>query len=116
MIEKILWLAIESIALFTGLIASVSAPFKRLASAFLIYVPVIYGLNLFRNIFVVNDYGMTWFGDAETSFYIAHTLIAKIGSLIALFIIAYAVLKILPEIVDVIAGIINLLRGFVHAG
>lgn len=109
--------AIESIALFTGIIASVRAPFKRLATAFLISVPVIYGLNLIRNVFVVGAYGMTWFGDPEMSFYIAHTVIAKIGSLIALFIIAYAVLKILPEIVDMIDGILNLMGGiFKHAG
>lgn len=103
--------AIESIALFVGIIASVSAPFKRLAYAFLISVPVIYGLNLIRNVFVVDAYGMTWFGDPEMSFYIAHTVIAKIGSLIALFLIAYAVLKILPEIIDMIDGILNLLGG-----
>ena len=109
--------AIESIALFVGIIASVNAPLKRLAYAFIISVPVIYGLNLIRNVFVVDAYGMTWFGDPEMSFYIAHTVIAKIGSLIALFLIAYAVLKILPEIIDMIDGIINLLGGlFKHAG
>jgi len=109
--------AIESIALFIGIIASVRAPFKRLASAFLVSVPVIYGLNLIRNVFVVGAYGMTWFGDPDMSFYIAHTLIAKTGSLVALFIIAYAVLKILPEIVDMIDGILNLAGGiFKHAG
>ena len=109
--------AIESIALFIGIIASVRAPFKRLASAFLVSVPVIYGLNLIRNVFVVGAYGMTWFGDPDMSFYIAHTVIAKTGSLVALFIIAYAVLKILPEIVDMIDGILNLVGGiFRHAG
>ncbi len=106
--------AIESIALFTGLIASVNAPFRRLAPAFLVSVPVIYGLNLIRNVFVINAYGMTWFGDPETSFYIAHTLIAKTGSLIALFAIAYAVLKILPEIIDMIDGILNMVRGMLR--
>lgn len=109
--------AIESIALFIGIIASVRAPFKRLATAFLVSVPVIYGLNLIRNVFVVDAYGMTWFGNPDMSFYVAHTLIAKAGSLIALFIIAYAVLKILPEVLDMIDGILNLVRGiFKHAG
>ena len=61
--------------------------------------------------FVVDAYGMTWFGDPETSFYIAHTVIAKIGSLLALFMIAYAVLKILPEIIDMIDGVLNLVGG-----
>lgn len=109
--------AIESIALFIGIISCVNAPFKRLASAFLISVPVIYGLNLVRNVFVVDAYGMTWFGDPDMSFYIAHTVIAKIGSLVALFVIAYAVLKILPEIIDMIDGIMNLAGGiFKNAG
>jgi len=103
--------AIESIALFLGIIASVNAPLKRLASAFIISVPVIYGLNLIRNVFVIEAYGMTWFGDPDMSFYIAHTVIAKIGSLIALFLIAYSVFKILPEIVDMIDGILNLVGG-----
>ena len=109
--------AIESIALFTGIIASASAPFKRVALAFLVSVPVIYGLNLIRNVFVVDAYGMNWFDDPELSFYIAHAVIAKAGSIIALFLIAYAVLKILPEILDMIDGILNLIRGiFKNAG
>jgi archaeosortase A (PGF-CTERM-specific) len=109
--------AIESIALFVGIIACVNAPLKKLALAFIISVPVIYGLNLIRNVFVVDAYGMTWFGDPEMSFYIAHTVIAKIGSMIALFFIAYAVLKILPEIIDMIDGLINLIGGiFKNAG
>jgi archaeosortase A (PGF-CTERM-specific) len=109
--------AIESIALFTGIIASSNAPLKRMAKAFLISVPVIYALNLMRNVFVIDAYGMGWFGDPETSFYIAHTIIAKAGSLVALFVIAYAVMKILPEIIDMIDGIINLFRGiFRNAG
>lgn len=109
--------AIESIALFTGMIASVSAPLRHQAKAFLVSVPAIYGLNLIRNIFVINAYGMNWFGSPDVSFYIAHTIIAKIGSLIALFVIAYAVLKILPEITDMIDGILKMVVGiFKHAG
>ncbi len=109
--------AIESIALFIGIIASANAPFKRLAAAFIVSVPVIYVLNLIRNVFVVDAYGMNWFGDPDMSFYIAHTVIAKAGSLLALFLIAYAVLKILPEILDMIDGILNLIGGiFKNAG
>lgn len=109
--------AIESIALFTGLIASVNAPLSRMAKAFIVSVPIIYALNLVRNVFVIDAYGMGWFGDPETSFYIAHTIIAKAGALLALFVIAYAVMKILPEIIDMIDGIIDLFRGiFRNAG
>ncbi len=95
--------AIESIALFTGLIISVNAPVKRLASAFMVSVPVIYGLNVLRDVFVIIAYGQQWFG--ADSFEIAHHVIAKIGSAIALFVIAYIVMRILPEILDLIDGL-----------
>lgn len=95
--------AIESIALFMGLIGSVRAPLSRLVPAFIVSVPVIYVLNLIRDIFVVVAYGEQWFG--ADSFVIAHNYIAKAGSGIALFLISYAVLKILPELLAMIDGL-----------
>ena len=95
--------AIESIALFMGLIGSVRAPLNRLIPAFIVSVPVIYVLNLIRDIFVVVAYGEQWFG--ADSFIIAHNYIAKAGSGIALFLISYAVLKILPELLIMIDGL-----------
>ena len=95
--------AIESIALFMGLIGAVRAPLSRLAMAFLVSVPVIYILNLIRDIFVVVAYGEQWFG--ADSFIIAHNYIAKAGSGIALFVISYAVLRILPELLEMIDGL-----------
>jgi archaeosortase A (PGF-CTERM-specific) len=102
--------AIESIALFMGLISSVNAPIKRLATAFMVSVPVIYILNIIRDVFVIIAYGYQWFG--PESFEIAHHTIAKIGSGIALFVIAYIVMRILPELVDLIEGIWFLVTGF----
>lgn len=95
--------AIESIALFMGLIGAVRAPLNRLAMAFIVSVPVIYILNLIRDIFVVVAYGEQWFG--ADSFIIAHNYIAKAGSGIALFVISYAVLRILPELFGMIDGL-----------
>lgn len=95
--------AIESIALFMGLIGAVRAPLNRLATAFVVSVPVIYILNLIRDIFVVVAYGEQWFG--ADSFIIAHNYIAKAGSGIALFVISYAVLRILPELFGMIDGL-----------
>lgn len=95
--------AIESIALFMGLIGAVRAPISRMAMAFIVSVPVIYVLNLIRDIFVVVAYGEQWFG--ADSFIIAHNYIAKAGSGIALFIISYAVLQILPELFGMIDGL-----------
>ncbi|MGA9188332.1 MAG: archaeosortase A [Methanosarcina sp.] len=95
--------AIESIALFMGLIGAVRAPLNRLATAFIVSVPVIYVLNLIRDIFVVVAYGEQWFG--ADSFVIAHNYIAKAGSGIALFAISYLVLLTLPELLGMIDGI-----------
>ncbi|AKB30772.1 archaeosortase A [Methanosarcina siciliae HI350] len=95
--------AIESIALFMGLIGAVKAPLNRLVMAFIVSVPVIYVLNLIRDIFVVIAYGEQWFG--VDSFVIAHNYIAKAGSGIALFAISYVVLKILPELLGMIDGL-----------
>ncbi|WP_094228066.1 archaeosortase A [Methanolobus psychrotolerans] len=104
--------AIESIAMFIGLIASVNAPFKRLAAAFIASVPVIYILNIIRDVFVIMAYGYQWFG--PNSFDIAHHTIAKIGSGVSLFIIAYVVMRILPELVDLIEGIWLLVTRFIQ--
>lgn len=101
---------IESMALFAGVIGAVEAPVKRRVKAFMVSVPVIYVLNLLRNMFVVVASGSQWFGPVDKSFYIAHHIIAKIGSTIALFIIAYAVLRILPELVDVIADVARMFK------
>jgi len=104
--------AIESIALFMGLIFAVNAPTKRVLKAFIVSIPVIYILNILRDVFVIIAYGQMWFG-AE-SFEIAHHIIAKAGSGIALFVIAYAVLKTLPELLDMIEGIWILIRDGIH--
>ncbi|MFH1101454.1 MAG: hypothetical protein V1726_05430 [Methanobacteriota archaeon] len=60
-------------------------------------------LNLIRNagvIFLV--------GGNITTFNVAHNIIAKIGSLIALIALLFLVLKINPELYDEITGIIDL--------
>lgn len=95
--------AIESIALFMGLIISINAPKKKLFQAFLVSVPVIYILNLIRNTFVIVAYSEQWFG--PESFEVAHHIIAKFGSGVALFVIAYVVMRILPELLDLIDGL-----------
>ncbi len=105
--------AIESIALFIGLIASVNAPLKKLVSAFLVSVPIIYTLNIIRDVFVIVAYAYQWFG--PNSFDIAHHTIAKAGSGLALFGIAYIVMRILPELVDLIEGIWKMVAEYIHS-
>jgi archaeosortase A (PGF-CTERM-specific) len=103
--------AIESIALFTGLISSAKeTPFARKFRAFMVSVPVIYILNLMRVSFTASAYGLSWFGTPDESFHISEHFITKAGSLLALLLISYMVLKTLPEVSDMIDGSMKLLR------
>jgi archaeosortase A (PGF-CTERM-specific) len=92
--------AIESIALFAGVIVSVKAPISRKAAALAASTLTIYALNIGRNAFVLMAYGYDWFG--IDSFHVAHNVIAKIGSTIALLILAYFVFYLLPELLATI--------------
>ena len=92
--------AIESIALFAGVILSVQAPPGRRLAALAASTFSIYLLNIVRNGFVLMAYGWSWFG--EGSFDIAHNIIAKMGSTLALLVISYLVFLLLPELLSVI--------------
>ncbi len=94
--------AIQSMVLFIGLIFGVNAPMRRKLKAFFVSVPVIYGLNILRNVFVTSAYFGQWFGSPLQSFYIAHGVIARIGVMISLIVVAYAVFVILPEALDLV--------------
>ncbi len=93
---------IESISLFSGISLSTSAEIRRRLTAFLISVPVIYILNLLRNVFIVAAYGGEWFGDPDFSFYVAHHVISKVLATIALILISLGVFRTLPEFADLI--------------
>ncbi|AKG90802.1 archaeosortase A, PGF-CTERM-specific [Geoglobus ahangari] len=91
---------IESMALFAGIAVSTKADLKRRVYAFLVSVPVIYVLNLLRNVFITAAFGEQWFG--PDSFYIAHHVISKILATLALIAISVAVFRFLPEFADLI--------------
>lgn len=92
--------AIESIALFAGVILSVQAPLGRKLKALTASTLSVYVLNIIRNGFVIMAYGWSWFGDE--SFDIAHNLIAKLGSALALLAVSYMVFMLLPELLSII--------------
>jgi archaeosortase A (PGF-CTERM-specific) len=91
--------AIESIALFAGVILSVEAPLSRKLLAVTASTCIIYTLNIVRNGFVLMAYGWEWFG--QDSFFLAHNVVAKAGSTLALLAVAYLVLILLPELASV---------------
>ena len=47
--------AIQSMALFVGVVGCIRAPADRLFKAFMVSVPVIYVLNVVRNTFVISS-------------------------------------------------------------
>jgi archaeosortase A (PGF-CTERM-specific) len=126
--------AIQGMVIFIGLIFGVKAPIGRKLKAFFVSVPVIYALNILRDVFVSAAYFENWLGPPLDSFFIAHSeiariakeyglvvlpinspinsfdfahgLIARIAALIALIAIAYAVFKILPEALDFVEDFI----------
>ena len=103
--------AIESIALFSGIISSATgATLGRKVQAFMISVPVVYVLNIIRVSFTASAYGLSWFGTPDESFHISEHFITKAGSLLALMLISYYVLKLLPEVADMIDGVLKMMR------
>ena len=98
--------ALQSMIIFVGGVVCTKAPADRRFYAFLATVPAIYLLNLIRNAVVIwLTYEHIW-GD-ETFFY-AHSILGKIGSLIALVFLAIAVFYFLPEMQDSILGVIDM--------
>jgi len=94
---------LQSMAVFIGVFAALKADGKRRVKAFFYTVPVIYVLNLIRNVGVV--YGVEELG---LSFYTMHNVIGKAGSLIALIVLAFIVFDLLPELYDNIMDLFNL--------
>jgi archaeosortase A len=96
--------AIQSMVLFIGMIGALSqVSMKRKLLGLLVTVVPIYFLNLIRNAGVVY-----MVGSGMVSFDIAHNVIGKLGSLLALIILLFITFKITPELYDEILGIIDL--------
>ena len=116
---------IGSMAIMAGGILAVSAPMRRKLRALAISLPVIYVLNLFRNVFIATMFGeqrMQWFvgpfmallgtDDPQyVSYFIADRLLAQFGSVIAMILITWLVVKTLPEILTVVEDLLYLLTG-----
>jgi len=96
--------AIQSMVLFVGMIGALpKIDMKRRVTALAVTVIPIYFLNLIRNAGVIY-----MIGSKLTSFHMAHNVIAKAGSLIALIVLLFLTFKIVPELFDEILGIFDL--------
>ena len=95
---------IQSMIIFIGAIAALPhIDTHRRVKAFLGTVPVIYILNIFRNMGVI--YGIEVLG---YSFAFMHHVVGKIGSLVVLIILAFFAFTVLPELYDNIMGLLDL--------
>jgi archaeosortase A (PGF-CTERM-specific) len=98
--------AVQSMVLFVGMILALpKVDMKRKFYGLLITVVPIYFLNLVRNALVA--YLM---GNDITSFHMAHNVIGKGGSLIALVILLFIVIRIVPELFDEIICLTELYK------
>ena len=98
--------ALQSMIIFVGGVICTKASYDRRIYAFLATVPPIYILNLIRNAGVIwLTYEHVW---GDDTFFWAHAVVGKVGSLIALIFLAIAVFHFLPEMQDSILGVIDL--------
>ncbi|WP_276272197.1 archaeosortase A [Haloarcula litorea] len=114
-----------SISIFAGGILAVSAPWRRKLRALAITVPVIYGLNLLRNVFIAVSFGqqrmqffegtiMTLFGLTDprmVSYYLADRILAQTGSVVVLVLITWALARELPELTVLVEELLYLVTG-----
>lgn len=116
---------IGSIAIFVGLIGAVSAPFDRKLRALAVSIPVIYALNLVRNVFIGVTFGnqMTHFfpevvmsvfslqDPLMVSYIVSDRIMAQSASVVALVIITWLVVRELPEVLLIIEDVLYLVTG-----
>jgi archaeosortase A (PGF-CTERM-specific) len=91
--------AVQSMMIFVAAIWCLKAPSRRKMWAYLVSAPIIYFLNIFRNAGIIYGYiDLQWTMFGMEPFEWMHSYVGKIGSLVALVLIALAVFTLLPEL------------------
>lgn len=98
--------AVQSMVIFVGMILALpEVNIKKKIIGLLVTVLPVYILNLFRNALVAFLLVRN-----ITDFNLAHNVIAKIGSLIALVVLLLIIVKIIPEVFDKILSLTNIYK------
>ena len=119
---------IGSMAVVAGLVAAVRAPISRKLLAAGVALPIIYVLNIVRNSFIGLSYGhqyaqffpeltMTLFGfdnPVRVSYIWADRILAQSGSVVAMLLITWLVVRIVPEVMQPIEDLLYLVTGEDH--
>ena len=118
--------ALGSMAIFAGCIAAVRAPWRRKAAALGFAIPVIYVLNIIRTTFIGLAFGHQWFDGwyapylmdlfSESDPYlvshiVAEGILSQTLSVVALVVIAWVVIRIVPELLVIVDDIAFMLTG-----
>ncbi|MFC6836010.1 archaeosortase A [Halomarina ordinaria] len=116
---------VGSMSIFVGAIAAVRAPLSRKFKAFAVSIPVIYALNLVRNVFISLTFGqqrlhvfpdlvLSLFAAEDpyrVSYFVADRILAQSLSVVALVAITYLVVRELPEVFVIIEDALFMLTG-----
>lgn len=116
---------IGSMSIFVGLVAAVRAPLRRKARALAISLPIIYALNLVRNVFIGLTFGKQYlhvFPDAiltlfaaedpyKVSYFVGDRIISQSLSVVALVGITWLLVRELPEVLVVIEDLLYMATG-----
>jgi archaeosortase A (PGF-CTERM-specific) len=116
---------IGSMAVIIGLVSAVRAPWRRKLRALAVAVPIIYVLNIVRNVFIAVNFGnqyMNFFPDAtmllfgldselRVSYIWADRILAQSMSVVAMILILWLVLREVPEVIEPVEDVLYLLTG-----
>ncbi|MFC7071601.1 archaeosortase A [Halovenus rubra] len=116
---------IGSMAVIGGLVLAVKAPLRRKVRGLALALPIIYVLNIIRNVFIGLSYGHQYahfFPDPtitvfaldnslRVSYIWADRILAQSGSVIAMVIIFWLVVREVPEVMDPVEEVLYLLTG-----
>ncbi|QLH77796.1 archaeosortase A [Halosimplex rubrum] len=116
---------IGSMAIFAGLIAAVEAPLRRKLRALAVSIPVIYALNLGRNVMIAVGFGEQRFhlfpglitsvfglsDPRQVSYIVIDRIVAQSLSVVALVGITYLVVRELPEVLTIVEDLLFVVTG-----
>ncbi|MFC4549217.1 MULTISPECIES: archaeosortase A [Halorussus] len=114
-----------SMAIFGGLIGAVRAPLGRKLRALAVAIPIIWVLNLGRVVFITMAFSYQWFqvfvdpisglvgyqNPNMVSYFISDRVLAQSLSVVALVGIAWAVARVLPELLTVAEDVMFIATG-----
>ncbi|WP_089649775.1 archaeosortase A [Halobacterium hubeiense] len=118
---------IGSMSIVGGLALAVKAPWKRRLQALTIALPVIYGLNVIRVAFIAVAHGEQWFRNPTmqdvvfavfpsndpnmVSYLFADRMLAQSASVVALVVLTFVLLRIVPELGGVVEDVAYIATG-----